>query len=120
MLGGVPGTSTLALQPAARLAENGCVFYATAEETLEELRDRAERLRAVLTKLYVIAEHNLSRIFRSTEALRPTVLVVDSLQMITLRASEAPGSPTTIREVAAEFVRRAQRTGTGAGSEPGA
>jgi len=114
LLGGAPGTgkSTLALQIAAEIAKKGAVLYATAEERLEQVRERAERLRALVPRLFVVAEYQLARILRAAEALRPTVLVIDSIQMVTLRASEAPGSPTTIREVAAEIVRWAQRTGT--------
>jgi len=114
MLGGAPGSgkSTLALQIAAKLAQKRPVLYATAEETLEQIRERAERLRAMAPRLYVVAEHQLGRILRTAEELRPAVLVVDSAQMVTLRASDPPGSPTAVREVSAELVRWAQHTGT--------
>jgi len=114
LLGGPPGAgkSTLALQIAAEIAKKGTVLYATAEEKLEQVRERAERLRALVPRLYVVAEYQLARILRAAEALRPAVLVIDSIQMVTLRASDALGAPSTIREVAAELVRWAQRTGT--------
>ena len=114
LLGGPPGAgkSTLALQLAAEIAKKRTVLYATAEERLEQVRERAERLHALVPRLYVVAEYQLARILRTAEALRPAVLVIDSVQMVTLRASEAPGAPSTIREVAAELVRWAQRTGT--------
>jgi len=114
LLGGAPGAgkSTLALQIAAQLAQKGLVLYATAEETLEQLRARAERLQALAPRLYVVSEHQLGRILRAAEELRTAVLVVDSAQMVTLRASDPPGSPTAVREVAAELVRWAQHTGT--------
>jgi len=114
LLGGAPGAgkSTLALQLAAEIAKKGTVLYATAEERLEQVRERAERLRALVPRLYVVAEYQLARILRAAEALRPAVLVIDSVQMVTLRASDALGAPSTIREVAAELVRWAQRTGT--------
>jgi DNA repair protein RadA/Sms len=97
---------------ASHVAKREPVLYATAEETLEQLRARAERLQALAPRLYVVSEHQLGRILRAAEELRPAVLVVDSAQMVTLRASEPPGSPTAIREVAAELVRWAQQTGT--------
>lgn len=114
LVGGAPGAgkSTLALQLAAALAQENVVLYVSAEEPLSQVRARGDRLGLTAPQLHVLAESVLPKILAAAESLRPAALVLDSVQMLTARATDVPGAPAVLREVVVELVRWAQRTGT--------
>jgi len=120
LVGGEPGIgkSTLLLQAAATLAARGQkVLYATSEESADQTRLRAERLRLPAAsptgELKVLAEANLERICQQARKLKPDVLVLDSVQMAYKPdIPAAPGSVTQLREGAMMLVALAKTTGT--------
>ncbi len=110
LLGGDPGIgkSTLLLQAAARLAMVKRVLYASGEESLHQLKLRAQRL-GVKEDFYVIAATDLEKLIGVIADTKPQVLVLDSVQSFYHYEQEgAPGSVNQVREVTAELVRLAK------------
>lgn len=110
LLGGDPGIgkSTLLLQAAARLAARKKVFYASGEESLRQLKMRADRVCAA-DDLTVSAVTDLETLLTLTAELGPDVLVVDSVQSIYRSDLDSvPGSVSQVREVTGELVRMAK------------
>jgi DNA repair protein RadA/Sms len=110
LLGGDPGIgkSTLLLQAAARLANGKKVFYASGEESLRQLKMRADRV-GVTEDLQVAAVTDLETLLSLTTDLQPDVLVVDSVQSIYRSDLDSvPGSVSQVREVTGELVRAAK------------
>ncbi|MFW5836619.1 MAG: DNA repair protein RadA [Desulfovibrionaceae bacterium] len=116
LLAGEPGVgkSTLLLQLAGKLAAAGrTTVYASGEESLPQLRMRAERLGLLGAGLMAVASTSVDP---ALDALRetpaPELVIVDSVQTLTSpRAEGAPGSVTQVRAVAAELVELAKTTG---------
>ncbi len=102
LIGGEPGIgkSTLLLQIAALLAQNeGNVVYVSGEETLQQIKLRAQRLNIDGERLYLLSETNIDAILNSIEGLQPCLVVVDSIQSVYLPELETTmGSITQVRE----------------------
>jgi DNA repair protein RadA/Sms len=102
LIGGDPGIgkSTLLLQISALVAEaRGKVVYVSGEETLHQIKLRAERLGVKGEKLYLLAETNLEVVLNQIEQLQPSLVVIDSIQTVYLpELDAAPGSITQVRE----------------------
>jgi len=115
LVGGDPGIgkSTILLQLAARVAaEHGTVLYISGEESARQLRLRADRLGTLNDRLLVLAETNLDAIEQHTLAVRPVMLIVDSIQTVFKPdLPSAPGSVTQVREGAAHLLRIAKAHG---------
>ncbi len=113
LLAGEPGVgkSTLVLEVAARWAGLGRrTLYVSAEETPAQVRLRAERTGAVSDELYLAAESDLSTVLGQTELLRPDLLVLDSVQTVSVPGVDGvPGGVTQVREVTAALVRVAKQ-----------
>ena len=113
LLAGEPGVgkSTLLLAVAGRWAASGRrTLYVTGEESAAQVRLRAERTGAVHPDLYLAAEDDLSAVLTHIDEVRPSLLVVDSVQTIGSPEVEGvPGGVTQVREVAATLVRVAKR-----------
>lgn len=89
LMAGEPGVgkSTLLLEVASRWASLGrTALYVTAEESVGQVRVRAERTDALKETLYLAAESNLDVVFGHVEQLKPSLLIVDSVQTM-----HAPG-----------------------------
>ncbi|RME84415.1 MAG: DNA repair protein RadA, partial [Zetaproteobacteria bacterium] len=114
LVGGDPGVgkSTLLLQTAANIARQGAkVLYATGEESAAQIQMRAERIGALAEDLHVLAETEAEAIAAAAEAMRPKLVIVDSIQ--TMRVEElasSPGSVAQVRECAARFCALAKRS----------
>jgi len=112
LLAGEPGVgkSTLLLEVAARTAREGRrVLYVTGEESASQVRLRADRTDGVHDELYLAAETDLAAALTHIEEVRPTLLVVDSVQTIGAPGVEGvPGGVTQVKEVAAALVRVAK------------
>ena len=112
LLSGEPGVgkSTLLLEVAANTAKSGArVLYVSGEESVGQIRLRAERTGAMTDHLYLASETDLSAVLGQIDAVGPELLVVDSVQ--TIAAAEidgAAGMPSQIREVAANLIRVAK------------
>ena len=110
LLGGEPGIgkSTLALQVLMQQGERK-TFYASGEESVRQLKLRAERLDGNAENLYISSETSLERILEQVTALEPEIVVVDSIQTIGTEAVEAGiGSLTQVRECAARILEFAK------------
>lgn len=110
LLGGEPGIgkSTLALQVLMRMTSRR-TLYASGEESLRQLKLRAERLAGSPDSLYLIADTSLENILAQTTELQPDLVVIDSIQTIQTDAVEATiGSLTQVKECAARILQYAK------------
>ncbi len=102
LVGGDPGIgkSTLLLQVCRNLAAAGKrVLYISGEESLKQIRLRAERIGDMNGELYFLCETALGRIEEEIKKLKPDVAVIDSIQtMFCDSAAAAPGSVSQVRE----------------------
>jgi DNA repair protein RadA/Sms len=102
LIGGEPGIgkSTLLLQVSALVAGvGGKVAYVSGEETLSQIRLRAERLGVSGEQLYLLAETDLGAILSHLEQLAPSLVVIDSIQAIySPELDSAAGSIGQVRE----------------------
>jgi DNA repair protein RadA/Sms len=112
LLSGEPGVgkSTLLLEVAARVAQRGeRVLYVSAEESASQVRLRAERTGALSDELYLASETDLATILGQVDAVKPALLIVDSVQTVSSAMSDgAPGQPAQVREVAGTLTRVAK------------
>jgi DNA repair protein RadA/Sms len=100
LIGGDPGIgkSTLLLQAFAALSQNGLVsLYVSGEESPRQIKMRAERLGVTSPSLLILSETSLERIIEQIKKLKPSILVIDSIQ--TLFSSNLPSAPGSIGQV---------------------
>ncbi len=110
LLGGDPGIgkSTLLLQAADKLAVSRAVLYAGGEESLQQIKLRAQRLETEGQAL-ILSTTRFDEIEDAVISMEPRVLVVDSVQSFYKEEQEgAPGSINQLREVTAALVRLAK------------
>ena len=108
LVGGAPGIgkSTLLLQMCAVTAQSRRVLYVTGEESERQLKLRADRLGVQGEEIYVLAETDLDQILGAVDALKPEVVIVDSIQtMSDASIASAPGSITQVRECTMRIMR---------------
>ena len=102
LVGGDPGIgkSTLLLQVCRNLAENQvAVLYISGEESLRQIKLRANRIGDFNDKMQLLCETNLELIREVIERKKPDVVVIDSIQtMFHEDVSSAPGSVSQVRE----------------------
>ncbi len=111
LLAGEPGVgkSTLLLEAAALVAGSGSVLYVTGEESAAQVRLRADRIGAVSDNLFLAAETDLAAVLGHVEAVRPDLLIIDSVQTITAQGVDGvPGGVTKVREIAAALTGAAK------------
>jgi len=115
LIGGDPGVgkSTLLLQVTAGLATAGePVLYATGEESVAQVEDRARRLALGAAPVDLLPETSVERVIAAALALRPRLLVVDSIQtMVSEGVPGYAGSVSQVREGAAQLTRFAKQRG---------
>lgn len=114
LLAGDPGIgkSTLLLQALERISKTKKVLYVTGEESVEQVKLRAERLGVAGEGLYLAAETNWEKILGMVEENGPDVLAIDSIQtMFTNEIQSAPGSVAQVREVGARLMHVAKKAG---------
>ena len=108
LIGGEPGIgkSTLLLQAAAHFArEFGPVLYSSGEESEHQIKARGERLGIERAPLYILAETCLERILEEIARLKPSFIIVDSIQTVfSLKFQSAPGSIGQVREAATQLL----------------
>jgi DNA repair protein RadA/Sms len=112
LLSGEPGVgkSTLLLAVAARMAAGGArVLYVSAEESLGQVRLRADRTGAVHDDLWLSAETDLAVVLGQIEQVEPQLVIVDSVQTVaSAETAGFAGGPAQVREVAASLIRVAK------------
>lgn len=115
LLSGEPGIgkSTLALQIAGWNAGDKRVLYATAEETLAQLANRAERLSVPTDRIDAVSESDADAIIDAMRVSGCALAVVDSVSMLaTDEATGSAGSVGQIRTVAEKLMQYAKASGT--------
>ena len=115
LLSGEPGVgkSTLLLEVAARAARTDAkVLYVSGEESVGQIRLRAERTGALADNLFLATENDLSSVLGQIDAITPGLVLVDSVQTIaSAEIDGAAGMPSQIREVAASLISVAKERG---------
>ena len=115
LIGGDPGIgkSTLVLQVAAILSRTGIkVLYVSGEESPQQIKIRAERLSLQSKDLYILSGTCVEQLFERLEALKPHLLVIDSIQTVYTEAlPSAPGSVGQVREVTTRLLNWAKKSG---------
>ncbi len=113
LVGGDPGIgkSTLLIQTAAEVASKvGQTLYVSAEESVYQIRQRASRLGLDEKRLFILADTILEQILGHIEQIKPSLVIVDSVQAIHSNANtSAAGSVSQVRDCAAHLLRQAKR-----------
>lgn len=111
LVSGAPGIgkSTLLLQACKSLCEDSCVLYVTGEESLSQIKMRADRLGIDGDNLLICAETQIDQILLSAIQMKPAVMIVDSIQtMLNTELQSAPGSITQVRECTMQLLQFAK------------
>ncbi len=116
LLGGEPGIgkSTLVLQAVAAAASTGrSSLIIAAEESAEQVRQRAARLGVLEEECFVLSTSDLLASIEGADQVRPGLLVIDSIQTVSDPGISSPaGSPNQVRGCAQLLVQYAKATGT--------
>lgn len=112
LIGGDPGIgkSTLLLQTSAQIAKQKLsVLYVSGEESPQQTKLRADRLGIDEDSLFILAETNLHTISHYIKELKPSFVVIDSIQTIFKEEiTSAPGSVSQVRECTMDLMRIAK------------
>lgn len=115
LIGGDPGIgkSTLLLQLSAQLADvDRPVLYVSGEESIHQIKIRADRLGIEQPNMYVVAEVALDQITAHVEQLHPRLVIVDSIQSIsTAELESSAGSVSQVKACATALLRLAKESG---------
>ena len=115
LVGGDPGIgkSTLLLQVCRNLAAAGKkVLYVSGEESLQQIRMRADRMGKFADTLYLLCETDLDSVREAIEQTKPSAVIVDSIQtMYNEAVSSAPGSVSQVRETTGVLLQIAKGSG---------
>ncbi|RMZ51818.1 DNA repair protein RadA [Flavobacteriaceae bacterium PRS1] len=113
LLGGEPGIgkSTLMLQISLKLPYK--TLYVSGEESQKQIKMRAERIHPNSENCYILTETKTQNIFKQIEALKPDIVIIDSIQTLHSDYIESSsGSISQIKECAAELIKFAKETAT--------
>ena len=113
LIGGAPGAgkSTLLLQAISNIADRSVsVLYVSGEESLQQIAERAHRLKLPADKIMMLMETSVQRICDQLDELKPQILVIDSIQVMhTQDTDSAPGSVSQVRESASYLTQYAKK-----------
>ena len=102
LVGGEPGIgkSTLILQLCDKVKGEGKVLYVSGEESVEQIKLRADRLNIKNDDILFLGETDIDIIDQNIEELNPKLVIIDSMQtMYSEDISSAPGSVSQVREI---------------------
>ncbi len=111
LVGGEPGIgkSTLLLQMCQEMCKTARVLYVSGEESLRQIKIRANRLKISSPELYVLSETDMDTIIKETELMEPDVLIIDSIQTVYKSdLTSAPGGATQIKECSMSLMQYAK------------
>lgn len=112
LVGGDPGIgkSTLLLQISKLLSEKGVkILYVSGEESLKQIKLRADRMGNFTENLLLLCETDLSVIDTIIQKVKPKILVIDSIQtMVPYDSSSGAGSVSSVREATSYLMRIAK------------
>ena len=115
LVGGDPGIgkSTLLLQVAGLIAAtHGTCLYISGEESVRQIKMRADRMQLEAQDLFLVTETNLSVMLQHIEEVQPIVVIVDSIQTTySDDLSSSAGSVSQVRECASRFQELAKNSG---------
>ncbi len=114
LIGGEPGIgkSTLVLQVVLNL-KGKRTLYISGEESVKQLKLRAERLKFDNPDCYIVSETSLEQIFVHIQNIQPDVVIVDSIQTVSTEMIESsPGSVSQVRECTANLLKFCKTTST--------
>ncbi|MGZ8188567.1 MAG: DNA repair protein RadA [Methylosarcina sp.] len=113
LIGGAPGAgkSTILLQVIANIASRGLsVLYVSGEESLQQIAERARRLKLPTDNILMLAETSVQRICDVLDDISPQVVIIDSIQVVYTQETEsAPGSVSQVRESASYLTQYAKK-----------
>jgi DNA repair protein RadA/Sms len=112
LLGGDPGVgkSTLLQQVSGRIDEQVVVLYATGEESLRQISQRARRLGLESAALQVLADTSLESVLAEAGRTNARVIIIDSIQTMSVaELPSAPGSVAQLRESVGRLVQFAKQ-----------
>jgi DNA repair protein RadA/Sms len=102
------GKSTLFLQTALQW-NNGIALYVSGEESMQQIKMRAERVGAPNENLFILSATDTSAIFREAQRIKPNLLIIDSIQTLeSPYVASSAGSVSQVRECAGELARFAK------------
>jgi DNA repair protein RadA/Sms len=113
LLGGEPGIgkSTLLLQISLKLPYK--TLYVSGEESQKQIKMRAERIHPENDNCYILTETKTQNIFKQIDALKPDVVIIDSIQTLHSDYIESSsGSISQIKECTTELIKFAKETAT--------
>ena len=111
LLGGEPGIgkSTLLLQLSLQLPYK--TLYVSGEESMKQIKMRAERISDKPNSCYILTETKTQHIFKHIQEIDPEIVIIDSIQTLHTDYIEAsPGSISQIRETTAELIKFAKES----------
>lgn len=113
LVGGDPGIgkSTLLLEMCRNLvAKDIKVLYVSGEESVAQIKMRAERLRALDARLMLLADNDMDNVENAAENVQAEVMIIDSIQtMESAEIDNVPGSVTQVREVTSRLMQLAKQ-----------
>ena len=114
LVGGAPGIgkSTLLLQICSYLGKTAQVLYVSGEESEQQIKLRAARLHVDNDELMLLAETDIDAIIESVDAVKPDILIVDSIQTLYhAENTSSPGSVSQVKECTMLLMQLAKSTG---------
>ena len=115
LIGGEPGAgkSTLLLQVCGNLCKNYSVAYVSGEESVSQIKLRANRLGIDGRNISIATETDVFAVYRAIEQYKPDILVIDSIQTMNCSTvSSSPGSVSQVRECTALLLTAAKKHDT--------
>ena len=114
LLGGEPGIgkSTLILQICDNVKVDGKILYVSGEESAEQIKIRADRLRIKNEHLLFLAETDIDNVEDALEKSEAKFVIIDSVQtMYSEEITSAPGSVSQVREITARIMKMCKQKG---------
>lgn len=111
LLGGEPGIgkSTILLQICQFMGEDHTILYVSGEESVRQIKLRADRLGVNSENLYLLANNDCEQICNAIVKEKPEIVIIDSIQTMSIsEISSSPGSITQVRECTNLFMKTAK------------
>lgn len=106
------GKSTLLLQVSNELAKKYCIFYFSTEESLQQVKQRSQRIGYLNSNLLFSDQAELSAIIATTLHEKPDIIIIDSIQNCYIDGAQSlPGSIGQLREASFQLMRLAKTQG---------
>lgn len=103
------GKSTLLLQVCSALGQGKKILYITGEESVRQIKIRAQRLNVSCPNLFLLAETDIDIIISTIDAEKPDIAIIDSIQtMYKRQMASSPGSVSQVRECTHELMTEAK------------